>query len=154
MPAIKTARSSPNYPLRAQKTITFTGGAGAGAFNDIVAVFAITGRVLINKMTGFVTTTLVSAGGGTISLGTATNVASIFQATNATLAVNRWWVDPTGAAGIASPLYVHTGGNVASNYEKLTSEAIQINVLTANVTAGVIVFDCWYTPVTSNGFLS
>ena len=117
-------------------------------------MFAITGRVLINKMTGFVTTTIVGAGGATMSLGTATNVASILQVTNATLPVNTWWVDPTGAAGIASPLYVHTGGNTASNYEKLTHEAIRINVLIANITAGVIVFDCWYTPITSNGFLS
>src|SRR5207249_1727635 len=126
-----------------------------GAFNDIIALFAITGRVLINKVTAFATTGMTSAGGGTMSVGTATNVASIIQVTTATnLATNEWWVDPTAASGIASPLYVHTGGNIASNYEKVCHEAIQINILVANITAGVIVFDCWYTPITSNGLLT
>ena len=52
------------------KTITFTGGAGAGAVGSAVTIWTISGRVLLERGMSFCSTTLVSTSNtGTIALG-------------------------------------------------------------------------------------
>ena len=136
------------------KTIAFTGAAGLGAVGDIT-VWTITGRVLVCWLTAFCTENFVSAGGGTVSLGTATRVTKfIASATATTLNINEWWVDGTPITEAVNVINQTTNGSDPSQMNVNISSDVIIDVLTANVTDGTLVFDCWYLPVTSNGSLA
>lgn len=65
------------------KTLTFTGGANLGAVGA-VPLFTVTGTVLIHIISAKATVNLTSAGGGSISLGTISQVAQFVAATVAT----------------------------------------------------------------------
>ena len=92
-----------------RKTVTFTGGAGAGAVGS-VAVFTITGRVWVD-VTGlsvFCTTDLVDAGGGspaTLALGVTGNTsllsggAALDPADG--LDANDWWAVSAAARAVS-----------------------------------------------------
>ncbi len=136
-----------------RSTIAFDGSSGNGA-QGTVDVFTRTGRVRLRLITAFCTETLEGAS-ATVKLGGSTDPDGMIQQTTATtLAANDWWVDATTAAGTTSPLYTHSGGNVASQAEKLVSEDIIITVATQDVTNGTIIFDAFYIPITDDGALS
>src|SRR3990167_9363100 len=114
------------------------------------ATVAFTGRVWVQAMTIFCTETLAGAT-ATVSLGTASGVANLIGATTATtIAANDWWGDTSPAEiGILS---LEVTAPVLLNF--VLSESPVIAVATQNVTDGTLVIDCWYEPITDNGFLA
>lgn len=145
MPVVNNPPSPQNQHVR--NTITFTGGAGAGAVGT-VTVFTITGRVIMRQLVAVCTTSLVSAGGGSIALGTAgatTGFSSGVTATNFTTTNNLW--DGGGTSFVA-------GIAVGMGVNKLVSQNIIITVSVGDVTGGVIVFDAFYDAVTDTGALA
>ena len=136
------------------KTIALTGAAGLGAVGD-VTVWTITGRVIVCWLTAFCTEDLASAGGGTISLGTASRVTKFLASITATtLDINEWWVDGSPLSEALNIINQTTNGSDPSQMNVVLSSDVIIDVLTADVTDGTIVFDCWYLPITSNGSLA
>ena len=136
-----------------RKTIAFTGAAGLGAVGD-VNVFTITGRVFVSRITAFCTEDLASAGGGTISLGTATRVTKFIALTTATAVdINEWWVDGTPITEAANTINQTTNGSDPSQLAVVLSADVIVDVLTADVTDGTIIVDIWYIPITDNGVL-
>lgn len=142
----------PGSELRhVRKTITFTGGAGAGAVGTIT-LFTITGRVRLDRMSAFCTASLVSTGGtGTISLGVASSTGGLSSNKSAdAIVANDWFTGVGVAAGISTDiLYSSFTVDVY-----LLSESLILTVGTANVTSGTLVFDVWYRPITDDGALA
>ena len=135
---------SPNALLKhEQSTITFLNSSGA------VDVFTITGRVRIATLSAYVTVDVVEDGAvAGIELGGATDPNAFIVSTDpADLDANEWWYD-------ASP----TGGPVvidALQLDKLTDEDIILTITGGtDLNSGVIVFDAWYYPATTNGELA
>lgn len=127
------------------KTITFTGGAGAGAVGQ-VAVYTVTGQVLIKQLVVRCTTTLVGAT-ATLSLGRAASVSALIGVTTATtITAGQFWADTTPLAGLK--------GLTAALQNVLANLNITLDVLVAAITAGVLVVDAIYVPLTSDGALS
>lgn len=143
---------TPGSELRhVRKTITFTGGAGAGAVGTIT-LFTITGRVRLDRMSAFCTASLVSTGGtGTISLGVASSTGGLSSNKSAdAIVANDWFTGVGVAAGISTDiLYSSFTVDVY-----LLSESLILTVGTANVTSGTLVFDVWYRPITDDGALA
>ena len=138
--------SAPSYaPMlkKAQKTVTLTGAAGAGA-TGTVAVFTISGRVVVDRFVGFVVTGLESAGGGNVSIGTPTKPTVWQTATPATGWITNDWTRSTGVSRTDTD-------TLTGNTQDPTMEDVIVTIDTAAVTAGQIVFDIWYYPATSNG---
>lgn len=141
------------------RTITFTGGPDAGDFDGTptVRVFTCTGRSIIHSITAFCTVDLVSAGGGTMELGVAADADAFIVSTTATaIDANEWWGDGTPAAGsivIRQPGSTVDGIETAQA-EKTVSTDIIITIGTADITAGAIVFDVIYSPLTDGARLS
>ena len=136
------------------KTITFTGGAGAGAVGSAVTIWTLTGRVMLFHITCFCTTTVVStAGTGTIALGVATTTSAFVSTTTmgaGTLAANDWWNGANSTpAEIGQEILPFSAGA-----PQTLNESIIITVATNAITSGVLVFDCWYRSLTTGGSLS
>ena len=134
-------------PFKEKKTITFDGGTtnaigdhdGTG---DPFTIFTVTGDVLV-EVVGVVKTTLVGA--ATLEVGvtgaTAAILAQVADAT--TLAVNEFWAADNSvslAEGFAPSVHGIGGGL-----------DIIGTVGTANITAGVIDFYCYWLPVSDDG---
>lgn len=124
----------------AAKTVAFTGAAGNGAVGT-VAVFTVTGVVYMNAP-ALCTEDLVSAGGGTIELGTATLTAGITSQQTATTIDNHGvWTEST----------ITAAGFVDAHGFHLVNENVILTVGTANVTDGTLVFYCNWVPLSSDG---
>lgn len=130
-----------NESYKVSKTVAFDGTAGNGAVGS-VALFTVTGDVLV-RIIGACTETVVSAGGGTFSLGTASSVAGIFTSQTATNAA-------AGDAVItaAAPAQV---GALGGNFGVVGGADIILTVGTANITDGTIIFYCLWRPLSADG---
>jgi len=138
---------SSGLPFLVSKRITFAGGTTDaigdhdGAL-DPFTIFAVTGDVLLDVI-GVVKTTLVGA--GTLEVGvtdaTAAILAQVADAT--TLAQNEIWAaDATVSLAEAITITPHgIGGGLD----------VIGTVGTANITAGVIDFYCFYRPLSVDG---
>lgn len=118
---------------RLKKTITFTGGAGAGATGQ-VTVATPTGLVLIRKLTVVCTSDLTSAGAPTLTLGTAGVVNALIALTTAlNIDAGMYWASATpGTALLALP---------AGLKDFILATPLTMDVLIASITGGVLVFD-------------
>ena len=127
---------------RFSKTVTLSNAAGSGAIGT-VAIATVTDAVLITHIVARVTTTLAGSS-ATVELGTAANTAALIaQATATTLAAGDFWIGSTTPAGVASAVV-----------DKAVKGDIVLTVATANVTAGEIVFDIFFLPLSTNGNLA
>lgn len=127
------------------KTVAFDGAAGNGA-TGTVALFTVTGDVVV-RVFGVCSETLVSAGGGSIAVGTANNTAVLLSALTATAIVNNDIVafgqSPTeisswsGTGTASQPFIVGNGADILAT------------IATANITDGTIKFYCLWVPLTS-----
>ena len=122
-----------------QKTITFDGTAGNGA-TGTVNLFTLQTRILVVDMVPYCTSNLVSAGGGTLSLGTASNPTVMIAATTATdIDSGEFWFDTTPAADEA----------VSATCKELgVTGDIILTVGTADITGGTIEFDLYWMALT------
>tara|TARA_R110002051_G_scaffold304503_1_gene373872 strand:+ start:79 stop:504 length:426 start_codon:yes stop_codon:yes gene_type:complete len=126
----------------ARKALTFT---GATSFGEVGAVplFTVTGEVIINKIIPYCTTNL-AGGSATLSLGVTSGVADFVAATTATdVDANEFWVDTApDANGVAIP---------AALMDIIITDNIIGTVATANITAGVMEFTVYWTPISVDG---
>lgn len=131
------------------KTITFAGGAGTGAIGTVAVATVAGGAVVVDDVIGRVTTSLTGAS-ATISLGTASQVASLIGVTTATgltTTANLWATTTPTAGAIGVPALLAQG--------VYTVESIIINVLLGSgVTGGVLEIDFLWHPLTSGATLS
>ena len=120
------------------KTITFTGGAGAGAIGQ-VPVFSFSGLVHCVKLIPYCTVDLVSSG-GTISLGHSLTVNALIAVTTAsTVDAGMYWLTATpNNKFITIPALL---------FNAIYKASMTIDVLTADVTAGTLVFYMEYYPI-------
>ncbi len=149
MSAIRTLRGAEGL-RRASFTKTYTDTAGNGAIGA-VTLFTVTGEVLIAYLMAFCTTDLTGAT-ATITLGvtgkvTVAQTPLFIAATIATdIDANEFWVDTTpDAAGIAIP---------AALKDIVITDNILNDVATAGVTGGVIRYDCYWLPLSSDGLVA
>lgn len=132
-------------PYKATKTITFTGAANMGAAGDNVSIFTVTGEVMIAFMVPFCTTLLdEAAGGATISLGVTNSVALFIAATaSVDIDADEFWVDNApDPYGVALPAGLQ---NIVITDDIVAACAVQ------DTDAGVIRFDCFWRPLSSDG---
>ncbi len=125
-----------------EKEVTLTGAAGLGA-TGTVDLFTVTGTVTA-RLVAVCTTNLVSAGGGTIEVGTATSTAGfIAQTTGTDLDANEIWHDATPD----SPIELSSVGieNI------IIGAGIIATVGTGDITAGVLKFFVIWKPVSKDG---
>lgn len=127
-----------------RKTVVFDGGAGSGAVGA-VALFTVTSAVIV-KLVAVCTESLVSAGGGTISVGTPGTVDGLIAvATGTDLATGDIWYDATPTT------VLDTLANAMKEYVIGDGADIQANVLVGDITDGTIAFNLWWTPLTATG---
>ena len=140
-------RDANNVPIwttgiQNSKAITFDGGTGTGA-TGTVTLFSVTGVVEVNVF-GFCTADLVSAGGGTLKVGTATSTATLCSQQNATAITNHEvWHNSSLAVG----------ANVAAHLHPVNENVI-LTIATGAVTAGTLTFYVNWVPVSSDGNLT
>lgn len=146
MKLIRVGTDLPNPVQKLDKTITFTGGAGAGAVGT-VTVFTISGIINVIRLIPYCTDSLISAGGGNISLGRTGGLTSLIGATVATaLDVGHHWTTTTPSfAFVALPALFNNS---------LYNSTVLIDVTVADVTAGTIVFHLEYTPISAGATIS
>ena len=131
-----------------RSTITFDGNAGTGAAGDST-IFTITGRVWLLGLTAFCTSGLSESGAtATIQLGTAAVDGGIIAVVNAVdIDTNEWWTDGTPVAELDQMDAAQVDVLLSSDIVALVGGAVNVN-------GGVIVFDAYYVPITSDGALA
>jgi len=128
----------------ARKTVAFSGAAGNGQVGT-VNLFTVTGGV-IALVIGACTESLVSAGGGDVEVGTAADTTAFIANTLATtIDTGEIWVDatPTSIECWTTGFGCMIGGG----------GDIILTVGTADVTDGTVVFTCFWTPLTADGYV-
>lgn len=116
-----------------------------GGTSDPLTLFTVTGVVEV-KVVGICTVDLVSAGGGTVSVGTAINTAGIIaQATGTAIDAGEIWHDATPDSSVEA-----TSG-VTSFLPKIVTQDIKEFNGTADITAGQIYYVCHWRPISNNG---
>lgn len=149
MPAIQLTKGAGSL-RRTSFTKTYANTAGNGAIGA-VTLFTVTGEVLIAYLTAFCTTSLTGAT-ATITLGV-TGKATVAQtplfiaATTATgITSGLFWVDTApDANGIAVP---------AALKDIVITDNILNDVAVADLTGGVIRYDCYWLPLSSDGLVA
>jgi len=129
---------------------------GAVAATPTHVIFTTTGRVFVDLITAFCFQTLASAGTPAITLGTLNDVDAFIAAPTGGapgLVAGDWWTSPASSAGSVGPTTVVTGEATTSQRFKLLSESIGLAIPVSTVTGGVLIFDCWYKPITDDGKL-
>ena len=146
---MKIVRGISDGLIHVRKTVTFTGAAGAGAVGT-VAVFTVTGRVIVPYNTVFCTTSLEEAAPtATIIMGVASDTDAFRSTSNAVdCDQNDWLLTAASNAGVGV-----IGSVLDADYPIALSESIAFTIGAQNVTAGVLVCDIWYYPITDDGAL-
>jgi len=135
---------------QAQKTITFN-GAVSGAIGDFNVgtpfdIFTVTGDV-IAKVIG-VCTTSVSGSSATVSVGVTGTVSGVINTTTADdIDVSEIWHDASPDTGLELSSVIS---------EKVIVNGLDIigTVATANVSSGVVRFDCLWKPLSDDGIVA
>ena len=136
------------YLQRNQKSITYTGAAGAGLAASPVTIFTVTGEILVVAIVPFCTTLLTESGAtATIALGITGSTSLFVAATDAVeIDANEFWIDATpDAAGVALP----------AGLKDIVITADIINTIAvANVNAGVIRYSLYWMPLSDDAAVS
>lgn len=130
------------------KSITYTGGAGAGVAGGSTTIFTVTGEVLVVALVPYCTTNLGESGAtATISLGVTSSATLFIAATNSVdIDAGEFWVDTTpDANGIAVP--------AALKDIAITDNIISTHAVT-NTNAGVIRYNLWWLPLSTDANVS
>ena len=132
-------------PKHFVNTITFTGAANLGAVGT-VPIATVTGRVLIHHLAAFCSTTMVTTANGEIELGVASNTAELIAqiADAGSLIATEFWVD-------ATPDKINADNSIT---DKVVAANIILTVGTSPMTAGVIEFSMFWSPLSVDGNLA
>ena len=133
---------------QAQKSVTFAGTVSGGIgdidkANNPFTIFTVTGDVKV-KVVGICTTTL-SGAASVIEIGVSNNLSGILvQTTAEDIDVNEIWHDASPDSGVEASTVMS---------EKIVANGLDIigTVLTANLSAGVVKFDCLWKPLSTDG---
>lgn len=156
MPVIVPAGNTPPAGQLTQVTQTWTFVAGTTGAVAAHTVYTITGRVFVDLLTCFCTSTLTSGGTPAITLGTTSAVTGFLTAPTGGapgIVTNDWWLTAVTPQLVGGPVDVVTGGTVVSSRHKVLAENIVLDIPVSTVTGGTLIFDIWYTPITSDGAL-
>jgi hypothetical protein len=124
------------------KTVAFDGGAGSGAVGT-VALFTVTGAVIV-RLVAICTENLATGAGATISVGTPGTVDGLIAVTTGVD------IDAGDIWFAAAPATVlDTLANGMLSYIIGDGADIQADILVDAITDGTIVFNLWWTPLTS-----
>ncbi len=131
-------------PKHFENTITFTGAANLGAVGT-VPIATVTGRDLIHHLSAFCSTTMVTTTAGEIELGVASNTAELIAqiADAGDLIATEFWVD-------ATPTKINADNAIV---DKVVAANIILTVGTSPMTAGVIEFVFYWSPLSLDGSL-
>lgn len=141
--------SSETYQYAQANPSAFAGGTtnargDEAGTSDPLTLFTVTGVVAV-KLIGICTVNLASAGGGTVSVGTAISNAGLIASTTATdIDAGEIWHDATPDASIEA-------SSVAG--EKFVTQDIKEYIGTADVTAGQIYYVCMWRPISPGATL-
>lgn len=129
---------------RSRKTMTYVNGAGTGA-TGTVALFTVTGAVLIQRIVARCTTSLTGAS-ATITLGVTGNTALFIAATTATGITSAliWTSTSPATGGVAIPALMK---------DVIVNANISNTVAVANITGGVVVYEVDWLPFSTDGNL-
>jgi hypothetical protein len=133
-------------------SVTLDGSANNGNLGDVVPLFTLTGRVRVTHATAYVSSALsCAAPTGTYlylwagSVGTGSNITTITDGADFTGLTG--FLNGEGPAAAAwSNLYVAVAEDIGLYVEDYASGA--------DVTAGTIIVDLWYVPITDDGALA
>ena len=141
-----------------RKTITFDGSANNGNLGDDVTVFTITGRVILERFTAYVTDSLVCAAGATTDIAFYPRSQSRL---GSPASANQWsagyWYQTEGqvdSPGTTLPAYF--GGSDHAPFAMADDLTLRVENSGggADVTAGTVIVDVWYRPITDDGALA
>lgn len=128
------------------ETVAFDGGAGNGAVGT-VALFAVTGSVVVRIVCVCTESLVEGVGGGTIEVGITGATANVIaQTASAAIAAGEIWHDASPDAEIE---------NLSVMAERIVSDGNDIFATIANqaVTDGTLVFRAFWTPITADARL-
>lgn len=133
-----------------RKTVTLDGGANNGNLGDIVPLFTLTGRVMVMYATAYVSVALAC---------TAPTVTYLYLLAGAgdLLTLAEGGGDFTGATGFlkgSAPGDVGEGGFVYAPAAANIGLLVYDFMGGADITAGTIIVDIWYLPITDDGALA
>lgn len=136
-------------------TLTSTWTFAAGTTGAVAAhtLFTVTGRILVDLISAFCTSTLTSAGTPAITVGTASAVATLIPAPTGGapgVVTNDWWATAVSPQLVANPLTVVTGGTVVSSRHMVVAENIVMDIPVSTVTGGVLEFHLRYYPLSTS----
>lgn len=138
-----------------RKTITFTGGANAGALGDTIPCFTITGRVMVVYGSAYVSTAFTCAAGAATGFSVGVTGHSI---SNPILSALAGTADSaTLGTWAAAEAFTETVAMVAQKMQPVAANIVGlVSDLGggAAITAGVVVIDLWYLPITDDGALA
>lgn len=129
---------------------TFVAGTTGAIATHVL--FTVTGRILVDLVAAFCTTTLTSGGTPAITVGTASAIATLIPAPTGGapgIVTNDWWATAVSPQLVANPLTVVTGGTVVSSRQMIVSENIVLDIPAATVTGGVMEFYLTYRPLSA-----
>jgi hypothetical protein len=136
----KEARPFGSYIVR--KRVSFDGTAGGGEAATPVPVFTVTDAVYV-MVTGICEESLAVGDGATIELGTTTDPDGLIATTTAAdVDIDQIWFNATPAA-------IEVLGSIGGAF--ICEEDIVITVAVDDVTDGVILFTCFWTPLSETG---
>lgn len=133
------------------KTITFDGSSGLGLVNTNTTIWTITGRVAMTYLGCYVDTTVAGGVNASLQMGVTGNTAAMKAVTQITaipLTATYIW-DSNGARGYDALNTV----SLSTPYALLSADVI-LRTTVATITSGVLVFDCYYLPLTDGGGLA
>ena len=149
---------TPGSELRhVRKTITFDGSAGNGAEGQVTA-FSLTGRVMLERLTVFVAQDLVSAGAARFRLIGTTESSTLWGSwaySDATAGL--WMGELNNRPDFGEELVgsQHANGSAGWGPNAIpVNDTIVVLVQIADITAGELVIDAWYRPITDDGALA
>lgn len=136
------------FALHAEKTMTFAGATpndpgDSGGTGTPATLFTVTGTVIMRLMA--VCTTTLTGAAGTVEVGIVGNTAAFLaQIVGTTLVAGEIWNDatPTSAIGVPADFPEYIIGN---------GQDIVQTVATADITAGVIKYLCFWYPLSADG---
>ena len=141
-----------------RKTITFDGSANNGNLGDDVTVFTITGRVILERFTAYVTDSLVCAAGATTDIAFYPRSQSRL---GSPASANQWsagyWYQTEGqvdSPGTTLPAYFGGSDHAPFAMADDLTLRVQNSGGGADVTAGTVIVDVWYRPITDDGALA
>ncbi len=136
-------KNSETYDILTVRPAAFTGGTAGtrgddGGASDPLTLLTVTGVVAM-KLFGVCSVDLASAGGGTLSVGTALSTAGLIALTTATaIDAGEIWHDATPDASIEL-------SSVAA--EKIVTQDVKEYIATADITAGQVYYVCMWRPL-------